>query len=85
MASAVLNLRMKLAQTSRCKKHLVRFLRDNRWPVEAVKVSCQINGKTNTRRWDVYQYPPDLLDEIVDFVSSIGDDVDVEIEISEGD
>jgi len=84
MASAILNLRIKTARTSRCSKQLVQFLRDNRWPVEIVQVTCRSNGKTDTRKWNVDQYPPDLLEDILRFITNVGDDVNAEIEISEG-
>ena len=84
MGYATLNIRFTPARLARCRKTLLQFLRENRWPIETVEVRLNQGESGRSRQWEVDGDVADIAEEIMRYISFRGYSVEAKILVHDG-
>ena len=84
MGYATLNIRFTPARLARCRKTLLQFLRENRWPIETVEVRLNQDESGCSRQWEVDGDVANIADEIMRYIFFRGHSVEARILVRDG-
>jgi hypothetical protein len=84
MGYATLNIRFTPARSAGCRKTLLQFLRENRWPIETIEVRLNQGESGCRRQWEVDGDVADIAEEIMRYISFGGYSVEAKILVRDG-